>query len=33
EYAFKPLPEFMEKLLEMGGLVPYVKERLREKKK
>ena len=33
EYAFKPLPEFMEKLLEMGGLVPYVKERLSEKKK
>ncbi|MCW3135424.1 MAG: 3-isopropylmalate dehydratase small subunit [Canidatus Methanoxibalbensis ujae] len=27
EYVFRPLPEFMENLIEMGGLVPYVKKR------
>jgi 3-isopropylmalate/(R)-2-methylmalate dehydratase small subunit len=23
EYKFKPLPEFMQRLLEWGGLIPY----------
>ena len=27
EYKFKPLPEFMQKLLESGGLIPYIKKR------
>jgi 3-isopropylmalate/(R)-2-methylmalate dehydratase small subunit len=26
EYKFKPLPEFMQKLLDSGGLIPYIKE-------
>lgn len=26
EYKFKPLPEFMQKLLESGGLIPYIKK-------
>jgi 3-isopropylmalate/(R)-2-methylmalate dehydratase small subunit len=26
EYQFKPLPEFMQKLLESGGLINYIKE-------
>ncbi len=26
EYKFKPLPEFMQKLLESGGLIDYIKE-------
>ncbi len=26
EYKFKPLPEFMRKLLETGGLIPYIKK-------
>ncbi len=25
DYKFKPLPEFMQKLLESGGLIPYIK--------
>jgi len=25
EYEFKPLPEFMQKLLDSGGLIPYIK--------
>jgi len=24
EYKFKPLPEFMQKLLDSGGLIPYL---------
>ncbi len=27
EYLFKPIPEFMQQLLEAGGLMPYLKER------
>jgi 3-isopropylmalate/(R)-2-methylmalate dehydratase small subunit len=27
EYKFKPLPEFMQKLLDSGGLIPYIKKR------
>ena len=30
EYQFKPLPEFMQKLLESGGLIKYIKETKRE---
>jgi len=26
EYKFKPLPEFMQKLLESGGLINYIKQ-------
>ena len=26
EYPFKPIPEFMQQLLEAGGLMPYLKE-------
>ncbi len=26
EYTFKPLPEFMQKLLDSGGLIPYLKK-------
>ncbi len=26
DYQFKPLPEFMQKLLESGGLINYIKE-------
>ncbi|MGB2842440.1 MAG: 3-isopropylmalate dehydratase small subunit [Halobacteriota archaeon] len=26
EYKFKPLPEFMQKLLDSGGLIPYIKK-------
>jgi 3-isopropylmalate/(R)-2-methylmalate dehydratase small subunit len=26
EYTFKPLPEFMQTLLESGGLIPYTKK-------
>lgn len=33
EYQFKPLPEFMQKLLESGGLINYIKEIKREIKK
>jgi 3-isopropylmalate/(R)-2-methylmalate dehydratase small subunit len=29
EYSFKPLPPFLLKLIEAGGLVPYVKKSLR----
>jgi 3-isopropylmalate/(R)-2-methylmalate dehydratase small subunit len=25
EYKFEPLPEFMQELLESGGLIPYIK--------
>lgn len=25
EYRFEPLPEFMQKLLDSGGLIPYIK--------
>lgn len=25
EYRFEPLPEFMQKLLDGGGLIPYIK--------
>jgi 3-isopropylmalate/(R)-2-methylmalate dehydratase small subunit len=25
EYTFEPLPEFMQELLESGGLIPYIK--------
>ena len=32
EYEFKPLPEFLLNLMNSGGLVGYVKERLKEKK-
>ena len=27
EYKFNPLPEFMQKLLECGGLINYIKKR------
>jgi 3-isopropylmalate/(R)-2-methylmalate dehydratase small subunit len=27
EYKFKPLPEFMQKLLDSGGLINYIKKR------
>ncbi|MEA2075051.1 MAG: 3-isopropylmalate dehydratase, partial [Euryarchaeota archaeon] len=27
EYSFKPLPEFMQNLLESGGLINYIKKR------
>jgi len=30
EYQFKPLPEFMQKLLESGGLIKYIKETKRK---
>ncbi|MBK5189973.1 MAG: 3-isopropylmalate dehydratase small subunit [Methanosarcinales archaeon] len=30
EYQFKPLPEFMQKLLESGGLINYIKEAKRD---
>jgi 3-isopropylmalate/(R)-2-methylmalate dehydratase small subunit len=26
EYEFKPLPEFMQKLLDSGGLINYIKK-------
>jgi len=26
EYKFKPLPEFMQKLLDSGGLINYIKK-------
>ncbi|NQE45689.1 Isopropylmalate/citramalate isomerase small subunit [ANME-1 cluster archaeon GoMg2] len=26
EYKFEPLPEFMQKLLDSGGLIPYIKK-------
>ncbi len=26
EYTFKPLPEFMQKLLDSGGLIPYIRK-------
>jgi 3-isopropylmalate/(R)-2-methylmalate dehydratase small subunit len=26
EYRFEPLPEFMQKLLDSGGLIPYIKK-------
>jgi 3-isopropylmalate/(R)-2-methylmalate dehydratase small subunit len=29
EYPFKPIPGFMQQLLEAGGLMPYLKERHR----
>jgi 3-isopropylmalate/(R)-2-methylmalate dehydratase small subunit len=29
EYPFKPIPEFMQQLLEAGGLMPYLKEQHR----
>jgi len=32
EYEFKPLPEFLLNLINEGGLVSYVKKRLKEKK-
>ncbi len=25
EYKYNPLPEFMQKLLDSGGLIPYIK--------
>ena len=27
EYRFKPLPEFMQKLLDSGGLITYIKSK------
>ena len=30
EYVFKSLPEFMQKLLDSGGLIPYIKKQKRE---
>ncbi len=30
-YSFEPLPEFMMKLLTLGGLIPFVRERLKAK--
>jgi len=27
EYRFKPLPEFMQKLLDSGGLIAYIKSK------
>jgi 3-isopropylmalate/(R)-2-methylmalate dehydratase small subunit len=30
EYKFKPLPEFMQKLLDSGGLINYIKQSKRD---
>jgi 3-isopropylmalate/(R)-2-methylmalate dehydratase small subunit len=30
EYKFKPLPEFMQKLLDSGGLINYIKQSRRD---
>ena len=32
EYRFKPLPEFMQKLLDSGGLIAYIKSKSRDKR-
>ena len=31
EYRFKPLPEFMQKLLDSGGLIAYIKSKNKSK--
>jgi 3-isopropylmalate/(R)-2-methylmalate dehydratase small subunit len=28
-YSFTPIPPFVQQILDLGGLVPYVKKRLR----
>ena len=33
EYRFKPLPEFMQKLLDSGGLIAYIKSKNKNKSK
>ena len=30
EYQFNPLPDFMQKLLESGGLINYIKQQKRK---
>ncbi|MDI3502266.1 MAG: hypothetical protein PWR09_390, partial [Archaeoglobi archaeon] len=29
-YSFRPLPEFLKKIFESGGLIPYIKKKLQE---
>ncbi|MDK2781402.1 MAG: 3-isopropylmalate/(R)-2-methylmalate dehydratase small subunit [Archaeoglobi archaeon] len=29
-YSFRPLPEFLRKIFESGGLIPYIKKKLQE---